>query len=207
MTSSKTRAPRVFISYSYDSSKHIDKVLELSNKLRNDGIDCEIDQYYESPDEGWPRWMINQIKNSDYVIQCWTELYKRRFEGEEKGKGSEVEGKLITQEYLNEGKRNKYIPVVFSSQDLSFIPTIFADTTHYNLSMQGEYEKLYRRLSGQPSVKKPELGKLISLPPRERKQAFLEELPENVAKAMHPLLIKCIDRTPIISSETVSYVA
>jgi hypothetical protein len=47
--------PRVFISYSHDSPEHLDHVLELADRLRTDGIDCHIDQYEESPPEGWPR--------------------------------------------------------------------------------------------------------------------------------------------------------
>jgi len=45
----------VFISYSHDSREHMDRVLELSNRLRADGIDCHIDQYEMSLPEGWPR--------------------------------------------------------------------------------------------------------------------------------------------------------
>ncbi len=48
---------QVFNSYSHDSAEHIKQVLELSNKIRSDGIDCNLDQYVNSPPEGWPRWM------------------------------------------------------------------------------------------------------------------------------------------------------
>ena len=56
MSSQETNPPKVFISYSHDSSEHKEQVLELSDRLRNDGIDCNIDQYEEfSPPEAWPR--------------------------------------------------------------------------------------------------------------------------------------------------------
>lgn len=42
----------VFISYSHDSVDHVEAVLELSNKLRSEGVDCVLDQYEESPAEG-----------------------------------------------------------------------------------------------------------------------------------------------------------
>lgn len=41
--------PKVFISYSQDSVEFADKVLDLSNKLRREGIDAILDQYEESP--------------------------------------------------------------------------------------------------------------------------------------------------------------
>jgi hypothetical protein len=53
----EARSPEVFVSYSQDSVEHMEQVLQLSNRLRNDGIDCSIDQYEVSPPEGWPRWM------------------------------------------------------------------------------------------------------------------------------------------------------
>ena len=38
------RAPKVFISYSHDSPEHADRVLDLSNRLRGEGIDTVLDQ-------------------------------------------------------------------------------------------------------------------------------------------------------------------
>ena len=49
--------PTVFISYSHDSAEHADHVLALADRLRQDGIDCTIDQYETAPAEGWPKWM------------------------------------------------------------------------------------------------------------------------------------------------------
>ncbi|WP_309729655.1 SEFIR domain-containing protein [Chamaesiphon sp. OTE_75_metabat_556] len=42
---------KVFISYSHDSQTHEDRVLALADQLRDDGIDCNIDQYQQSPAE------------------------------------------------------------------------------------------------------------------------------------------------------------
>ena len=47
----------VFISYSHDSPEHQRRVLDLSDRLRSDGIDAWIDQYTPWPEEGWPRRM------------------------------------------------------------------------------------------------------------------------------------------------------
>jgi len=56
--------PKVFISYSHDSPEHADKVLAFANKLRSEGIDAVLDQYEESPPEGWPMWAVcGMIKN------------------------------------------------------------------------------------------------------------------------------------------------
>ncbi len=57
MTQEVEKNPVVFISYTHDSDEHLDRVLEFSNKLRAEGIDAVLDQYEESPPEGWPRWI------------------------------------------------------------------------------------------------------------------------------------------------------
>jgi hypothetical protein len=36
---------RAFISYSHDSAEHLDRVWDLCERLRNDGIDRHIDQH------------------------------------------------------------------------------------------------------------------------------------------------------------------
>jgi len=36
---------RLFISYSHDSAAHKDRVWDLAERLRNDGIDCRVDQH------------------------------------------------------------------------------------------------------------------------------------------------------------------
>ena len=37
--------PKVFISYSHDTVSQQERVLDLADRLRTDGIDAEIDQY------------------------------------------------------------------------------------------------------------------------------------------------------------------
>ena len=56
------QVPKVFISYSHDSKEHAERVLSLSDRLRRDGVDSQIDQYELSPPEGWPRWMVNKVE-------------------------------------------------------------------------------------------------------------------------------------------------
>jgi hypothetical protein len=47
--------PRVFISYSWDSDEHKDRVRALATHLRKNGIDARLDQWEEgTPPDGWP---------------------------------------------------------------------------------------------------------------------------------------------------------
>jgi hypothetical protein len=88
-------SPRVFISYSHDSEEHKHHVRRLSDRLREEGVDCRIDQYEESPPEGWPQWMVNQIEDADFVLVVCTKTYARRFSRQEqpgRGLGGSWEG-------------------------------------------------------------------------------------------------------------------
>jgi len=161
--------PKVFISYSHDLQEHMDRVLSLSLRLREDGVDCIIDQYETSPSTGWARWMIAQIQKADFVLIVCTKMYQLRFEGEEeygKGKGAKWEGALIIEElYKSEAKNDKFIPILFSSEDEAHIPIVLKGATHYKLEKKEGYESLYRHITHQPLILKPDMGKLKVKPP------------------------------------------
>ena len=160
--------PVVFVSYSHDNADHIKNVLQLSNRLRSEGVNCILDQYEESPPEGWPRWMDKNIRDAKYVLMICTETYYRRVMGEEddgKGYGVRWEGNLIYQYIYNAGTTNiKFIPVVFNSTNYQFIPTPIQGVTNYCISTQEGYDELYYRLIEKSKVEKPEIGRLRPLP-------------------------------------------
>lgn len=166
--------PKVFISYSHDSAEHKARVLALSNRLRSDGVDATIDQYEVSPPEGWPVWMEQQIRESNFVLVVCTETYLKRAERrEESGKGHGVmwESVLSFQQIYDAGSKNiKFIPVLLAGGDRSNIPAPLKAATSYDCSTEEGYWELYARLTNQHGKSKPELGKLKALPVREAKQ-------------------------------------
>jgi len=153
----------VFISYSHDSPEHIRTVLELSNRLREDGVDCVLDQYETSPPKGWPRWMETKIRESRYVILVCTEIYYNRVMGKEEqgvGHGVKWEGNLIYQQLYDAGSVNtRFVPMVFRSGDKRFVPDPVRGSTIHTLDRPDGYDKLYAQLTGTPVVPKPPLGK------------------------------------------------
>jgi SEFIR domain-containing protein len=163
---------RVFISYSHDSQAHADEVFALANRLRADGIDCSVDQYEESPPEGWPQWMDRQIRESQFVLVVCSEFYFNKLHGKVKpdeGHGVKWEGKLVYQHLYNEAANSKFIPVLLANGKPEHIPTPLQGATHYRPSQKSDFDRLYWRLRGVPLKQKPALGKLKPLPPRERK--------------------------------------
>jgi tetratricopeptide (TPR) repeat protein len=177
--------PKVFISYSHDSKAHEDRVLEFSNRLRGNGIDCEIDQYVVSPPEGWPLWMEGQIETAEFVIMVCTETYFKRVKKDTPpgvGRGVMWEGMLIYQHIYDDGSNNaKFIPVLFSDGKYEHIPRAVRGASHYIVDKEEDYEKLYRHLTKQPINEKPELGKLRALSIKERKYSFA--IPWNIPQS------------------------
>jgi hypothetical protein len=163
----------VFISYSWDSESHVQAVLELSNRLRSEGIDCVLDQYEVSPPEGWPLWMDKKIRDSRLVLTVCTETYYKRVMKDEKdpdtGRGVKWEGGLVYQHLYNAGTNQKFIPILFRDSDKKFIPTPLQSATHYRVDTEEGYEKLYARLLGRPGVSKPDLGAVRPMPKKEVK--------------------------------------
>lgn len=161
---------RVFISYSHDTPEHNESVLRLAERLRANGVDCQLDQYEMSPDDGWSRWMMRQLESADFVLLICTEAYTRRVEGREepyRGLGAAWEGALITQGLYEKGGRNtKFIPIVFAHTNVRNIPVFLRPFTYYDLSSPGGYEALYRRLTGQPEIVPRELGEVSRKLPR-----------------------------------------
>jgi len=164
--------PKVFISYSHDSSKHKERVLQFANALRSHGIDAELDRYHVRPPKGWPHWCEEQLRpeNSDFVLMLCTETYLKRVQDKvpaDEGRGVFWEGAIIY-DYLYDAKGNtRFIPVLFSDGNDSSIPMPIRNHTRYRIDAfdltDPGYQNLYRELTGQPLVTKPSLGEVINL--------------------------------------------
>lgn len=157
--------PRVFVSYSDDSPAHAKRVLELAQWLRSHGVDAQIDQFEESPDEGWPRWIYKQIREAEFVLVIATPGYLRRCESDEpradsSGSAAKFGSHLTLQELHEAGGRNrKFVPVLFGDDAIvESVPLPLRGATCYR--MPDQRDDLYRRLTGQPKVQRVPLGVL-----------------------------------------------
>ncbi|MDQ3260579.1 MAG: TIR domain-containing protein, partial [Pseudomonadota bacterium] len=154
---------KVFISYSQDSDEHRERVLALSERLREDGIETLLDRYVNgSPKQGWPRWMLDQLDAADFVLIVCTETYYGRFRGHDepgKGKGVDWEGALITQEIYDSRSRTlKFVPVFLSAAVEDWIPEPLRAVSYYALTSENAYQRLYDVLLEQSGVEPQPLG-------------------------------------------------
>jgi hypothetical protein len=111
--------------------------------------------------------MQTELCNCHYVLVVCTKGYCEKLAPNAKagGKGVKWEGAIITQEiYDHEGRNKRFIPVLFGEGNKEYIPSVLRPFTYYDVLHDDSYEKLYRRLSRQPEVNKPPLGKVIKFP-------------------------------------------
>jgi hypothetical protein len=148
----------VLISYTHDTPEHKQRVGELAQKLRSEGVNIQIDQFVQNPQQGWPRWMSDQLRGARLVLCICTRTYRHRFEGREPGgSGSAWEGFAITQELYEAGGRNaRFVPVFFEGATPHDIPLPLRGFTYYKLSDQ--YDDLYYFLTNQPAAVPVALG-------------------------------------------------
>ncbi len=162
--------PRVFLSYSHDSEAHRERVLALADRLRGDGIGARLDRYVESPEQGWARWMLDELEAADFVLVVCTATYNARFRGKApagEGRGARWEGAVITSELYAAGASNRsFVPMIFEPGDAEHIPVVLRDATRYDLSREAGYVDLLRRLTDQPEIVPRDLGTRPTLPPR-----------------------------------------
>ncbi|MGE0076356.1 MAG: SEFIR domain-containing protein [Bacteroidales bacterium] len=153
--------PKVFISYSHDNKEHKEKVLNLAQSLRANGINCWIDQFDNNPEYGFSRWMYEQIAISDFVLVVCTQKYCNRFEAinTKRSSGVNFEGHLILQELNEKGLKNsKYIPIILDDSDGDYVPLILNAYRRYQIPK--EFEDLNKYLLGQNNIKPIPLGRM-----------------------------------------------
>lgn len=170
--------PKVFISYSHQNAKYENRILEFANHLRSEGIDAIIDLYEEAPTEGWPRWMENQIHNSDFVLVVSSKsYYEKCYLESNKSKGISWEVNIVYQHIYDAATINtKFIPVYFDKDEEQYILTPLKSFTYYNVGDIEGFDKLYWRLRGVIKTQKPPLGTLRPLPRKEQRTMFFSTL-------------------------------
>ncbi len=152
--------PRVFISYSQDSDEHKQRVLELTQALRTDGVDAIVDQFVTAPDQGWPRWMADELAAAQFVLIVVSAAYRKKAEGQVPrgaGRGVKWESHLTIQEIYDADARNhKFIPVLLDGIGDDAIPQVLRAWTYYR--WPADTEALLRRLFAKPKVVAAPLG-------------------------------------------------
>lgn len=157
---SDSKTIKAFVSYSWDSPKHSAWVVDLVNKLRDNEIDADVDQFIaQEHTVNLNQMMIQNIQRNDYVILVLTENYANRANSSAGGVGFET---LLSIPELRSNP-DKFILILRSGEYTTAFPFHLKD--YYAIDFRNDnlfeenFDTLLRRIYNAPKIKKHPLGK------------------------------------------------
>lgn len=153
------KTPHVFISYAWEAA-HDDWVLNISNDLREAGIDCRIDKYQEHGTD-LVKFMRDEIRTSDRVLVILTPKYKEKAES---GRGgASYEGSIMSHAIYNEQDTTKFVPLLRDGSFELSSPDFMSGRKGFDFSNDSQYKKefatLVKVLKGESIIKISSIGK------------------------------------------------
>ena len=131
-------APKVFISYSHDSSAHKNWVLKLGSDLRAKGVDVVLDQWDLVPGQDVSMFMQRGISEADRVIMICSSDYVTKSEEGVGGVG--YERLIVTAEVVSSIDTIKFIPVLRGARRPKKTPSFLGPRLYIDFENDSEYE-------------------------------------------------------------------
>ncbi|MCM1064360.1 MAG: TIR domain-containing protein [Eubacterium sp.] len=135
--------PYIYISYSWDSDEHKEKVKNFVKALRLDNINVTYDEDLPFR-ERLPHYMEKAIIDSDIVLFICTPNYKYCADNRVSVVGTE--NQIITSELYETYNKNQFIPILFSGTWETSLPTWAKGKLGADLSTQELYKTNYQKL-------------------------------------------------------------
>ncbi|WP_284652596.1 toll/interleukin-1 receptor domain-containing protein [Flavobacterium terrisoli] len=156
---------KIFISYSWKPYTNKLKVIELAERLTNDGIHIILDDW--DLKEGQDKYhfmeqMVNDETVNKVLLICNKEYAQKA--NEKKG-GVGIESLIVSDEIYNQVEQTKFIPIVMEYENSKpCLPTFINSRIFIDLSsdeiFEENYEKLIRNIFNKPISKRPPIGKM-----------------------------------------------
>jgi diguanylate cyclase (GGDEF)-like protein len=163
--SAVTHAPRVFVSYSWDSEEHKLWVRKLCKKLRRDGLDARLDCWHNLQNKTIPDFMNSEIRAADRILIVCTPKYRKKVHAMENGdsvSGSGWEAMLVTSGvFSSQHTLKKVLPILAAGRWSQAAPSWMSALEYVDLSNKAAFRRNYHvlleRLAG-TTAKAPPLG-------------------------------------------------
>lgn len=157
--------PKVFISYSWTSTAHEDRVLDLATRLTKDGVHVILDKWDLAPGHDVFVFMEKMANDPDvkHVLLICDRSYAEKANARAGGVG--VEASIASAKVYGKADQNKFIPIVFEKNEDGTIavPHFVSTRIYIDLSSDGMfaggYESLLRLIFDKPARQRPAIGK------------------------------------------------
>jgi hypothetical protein len=158
-------APRVFVSYAWESASHIAWIRQLAERLQGTGgVEVILDQWHLVPGGDRLHFMEQSIETSEFVIAICTPGYAAR--GDKRDGGVGYESMVITSSLADQVLNKKFIPVLRLGTWQTSVPIYLRSKLGVDLRndpfSEPQYEQLLRTLHHEP----------LKPPPRGPKPSF-----------------------------------
>jgi hypothetical protein len=164
----KESKPKTFISYSWSSQAHRDRIRQYAERLIGDNVDVVLDQWDLREGQDKNAFMEKMVTDPTvtHVLVFSDKQYAIKADKRKAGVGTESQ--IISQEVYKKVDQKKFIPIAceLDENGEAYLPTFFAARIWIDFSSPEKanenWEQLIRLLYGQPLHEKPSLGKTPS---------------------------------------------
>jgi len=142
-----TEIKKIFISYSWNPYNNKLKVIELAERLTNDGIHVILDDW--DLKEGQDKYhFMEQMVNDESVNKVLLVSNKEYAEKANKKKGGVgIESLIVSDEIYQQVEQTKFIPVVMQYENGNpCLPTFIKSRIYIDLSDENTFEDNYDKL-------------------------------------------------------------
>ena len=160
----KLDSPIVFISYSWSPITNKNWVIDLAERLSQDGIQIIIDEWNAREGQDKYEFMEQMVNREDvlFVLLISNKDYAEKANKKKGGVG--IESQIISSEIYNKIRQEKFIPIVrdYDESGLPYLPTFVKSRFFIDLSdgdaYEDNYEQLLRRIFNKPKHSRPPIG-------------------------------------------------
>jgi len=161
-TTSTDKITTVFISYSWDNEEHKKWVLNLADKLtENGGVYVILDRYDLKAGKAMTQFMEKAVNQADKVLLIMTPNYKDKADNRVGGVGYEYS--MITQELYEKQDNEKFIPIrregKYDECAPKFLKQYISHDMTNDATFESDFNYLLRIIYDEPEIKRPTLGK------------------------------------------------
>ncbi len=136
--------PKVFVSYSHDSPKHLLWVSEFCAKLEQNGVQIIFDQWHLSSDNTPKQFKESGVNNSDRVLVICTDSYVGKANEEESG--ISYEPMIVTNRYIEDLGTNKFIPIIRQTKWEDKTPEFLKDRIAIDFTDDNQFDAKFEEL-------------------------------------------------------------
>ncbi len=140
--------PKIFISYSHTSREHIDKVIEIAEDLRADGIEVIIDKWHLKEGDDIHAFMERMVSDptiSRVFIIC-DRGYAEKADRRSGGVGTEAQ--IISPELYSRMEQSRFIPIVTTVDESGrpHLPVFLRNRLYLDFSTDKKFRTAYAKL-------------------------------------------------------------